>query len=143
MSFQPAHGIRDWLLEPSARAATSRARNGRGARPPIRQLRGVFARAGLKIALRGQDQDRGGRDQQQIVRVLGSPAGHQASVRRAWCRRRTAAQPNNVAIRIRPAGMALLSRGRSFGFSRLRLARDAGDDGAAKIAAAVSLAASI
>ena len=33
---------------------------------------------GLKIALRGQDENRRGRDQQQIVGSLGAPAGHQA-----------------------------------------------------------------
>jgi len=101
-------------------------------------------RARLKIALRGQDQDRGGRDQKQTIGVLGWPAGHHASIRRAWCRRLTAAQPNNVPIRIRPAGTALLSRiSPCFPFSRLLLARVAGDEGADKIAAAVSLAASI
>src|SRR2546428_11748387 len=101
-------------------------------------------RARLKIALRGQDQDRGGRDQKQTIGVLGWPAGHHASIRRAWCRRLTAAQPNNVAIRIRPAGTALLSRiSRCLPFSRLRLARVAGDEGADRIADAVSLVASI
>src|SRR6266704_1585332 len=100
--------------------------------------------ARLKIALRAQDQDRGGRDQKQTIGVLGWPAGHHASIRRAWCRRLTAAQPSNVAIRISPAGTALLSRiSPCLPFSRLRLARVVGDEGADRIADAVSLVASI
>ena len=107
---------------------------------PDRQIRtrrvGFSARVRPKIALRGQDQDRCGRDQKQIIRWRGS-AGHQASLRGACCRRLVAAQPSNVANKIRPAGMALWSRGRDFAFSRLRLARGSGDEGASKTAAAV------
>ena len=49
----------------------------------------------LKIALRGENQDRCRRDQEQIVGQLGSRAGHHIAVRRACCRRRAAAQPSN------------------------------------------------
>src|SRR4029450_6629312 len=109
-----------------------------------RESGGCFSgRVPLKIALRGQDQDRGSRDQKQTIGVLG-PAGHHTSIRRASCRRLTAAQPNKVAIRIRAAGTAVLSRvSRCLPLNRLRLARVAGDGGADGIAGAVSLVASI
>ena len=75
--------------------------------------------------------------------LRGSPVGHQAPIRRACCRRLTAAQPNNVAAMSRPAGMALSRLSRpvvSWGLLPVRLGRDEGAD---KIAVAVSLAASI
>ena len=108
---------------------------------PACDFRAVLA---LKKALRGQDQHRRGRNQRQTIGMLGSPAKHHASVRRAWCRRRTAAQPSKVPIRIRLAGITLLSRiSAALAFGGLRRARMAGDEGADKIDAAVSLTASI
>jgi hypothetical protein len=85
-----------------------------------------------------------GRDQKQMIRWRGSPAGHQASVRGACCRRLVAAQPSNVAAKIRPVPISRLFRaGRRCVFIRRRLARAIGAAGVIKIPAAVSRIASI
>ena len=84
------------IVPPDPRPGRGRSRFGRWGR--------------LKIALQGQHQQRGSRDQQQIVIGPRSPAGHQACIRRAWRRRRAAAQPSNVAVKISPARSSRLSR---------------------------------
>ena len=68
----------------------------------------------------------------------------QAWIRRAWRRRRAAAQPNNVAIRISPARtLRASSAGREVAGGRRRLTRGSAAEGSRRIAAAVSLTASI
>jgi hypothetical protein len=109
---------------------SSRRRGPRAARDASRDYRRGLA-FDFRIQLGGED-----------CRWLGPPAGHQTAVRRAQCCRRTAAQPNNVAVKIRPAFRFLVSRpARDAALRRWRLA--AGDDGDSRIASAVSLTASI
>ena len=57
----------------------------------------------LKIALRGEHQDRCRSDQEQVVGHLGSRAEHHIAVRRACCRRRATAQPSRSPATARPA----------------------------------------
>ena len=110
-----------------------------------RVARSIFRKnqlcSGLKKMLRGQDENGRRRHQAQIVVGAGSRAGHQMSVRRACHRRRVAAQPSKVAIRIRPACICLLLR--LVRDRRLRRAPAGGAEGANRTDAAVSRAASI
>ena len=109
----------------AARAmAGSRAGSGRG--------------DGLKIALRGQDENRRGRDQEQIVGSLGAPAGHQGCRSSRLLPSPRAAQPSSVAATIRPACTFLLSTtGPERDVRRARLAPLTGVAGSRRIAAAV------
>ena len=113
MSFQPAQGIATGCRKSAATRsgigfARLFARGRDGLRDRFSGRAGLCS--GLKIALRGQHQNRRGRDQAADCR-RGRIAARdiRLSVRRACRRRRVPPSPASVAATIRPAWMFLLS----------------------------------
>ena len=148
MSFQPAHGICNGLPDkPAASVLREFAREGAGLRDCAGiggGVAGFGGRGRLKIALRGQDQDRRGRDQEQIVgrariagRTSGAPFAAPAAV---------VARPPSPAMSPprsgRPARCACLAQAAAPFAAALGGCRHR-RRGRRRIAAAVSLAASI